>query len=173
MLIYIKGVRSKKTRERIRNSVKFYLTKLLGKRKRDNLSIFVNILSKSADGDTYGYCDPLGKNEKTGRDEYEITCVHQPKINPLKGNVYRTLAHELVHVKQFATGQMSRYIVTKKTSSGRRLTGTLWEGKVYTNSKYEDTDEGYYNSPWEIEAYGREVGLYRLWKHSMNEEEDL
>jgi hypothetical protein len=53
------------------------------------------------------------------------------------------------------------------------VTGTLWEGKIYSSSKYEDSEEGYYDSPWEIEAYGREVGLYRLWKQSMNEEEDL
>lgn len=173
MRIYIKGVRSKVTRDRIRSSAKFYLTKLMSKRSREKLSIFINVLDKSADDDTYGYCDPRGKNPKTGRDEYEITCVHQPKINPLKGNVYRNLAHELVHVKQFATGQMSRYIITQKTTSGRRLTGTLWEGKVYTNTKYEDSEEGYYSSPWEIEAYGREVGLYRLWKQSLGEEEDL
>ncbi len=172
MLIYVRGVKSKRIRDRIRSCAKFCLSKLLNKTKQKNLTVFINIKSK-AKAETYGFCNPLGKNIKTGRDEYEITCVHQPKIDPLQGNVYRTLAHELVHVKQFATGQMNRHIVTKKTSSGKGVTGTLWEGKIYSSSKYEDSEEGYYDSPWEIEAYGREVGLYRLWKQSMNEEEDL
>ena len=172
MLIYVRGVRSKNTRDRIRSCAKFCLNKLLSKRLRDKLTIYINVRTKMNDG-TYGFCDPLGKNTKNGRDEYELTCVHQPISNPIHGNVYRTLAHELVHVKQFATGQMNRHIITRKTTSGKRLTGTLWEGEVYSSAKYEDSEEGYYNSPWEIEAYGREVGLYRLWKQSIGEKEDL
>jgi hypothetical protein len=173
MLIYIKGTKSKAIQDRIRDSVKFYLSKLLTKNKRDKLTIYINVINKPVDDERYGYCDPLGKNPQNGRDEYEIECVHSPKADPIKGNVYKNLAHEMVHVKQFATGQMNRHIVTQKTSSGKRLTGTLWEGKIYSNAKFEDTDEGYYNSPWEIDAYGREVGLYRLWKQSRNEKEDL
>lgn len=173
MLIYIRGTKSKNVQAKIRDCVKFYLTKLLPKNKRDKLTIYINVKNKSIDGDRFGYCDPLGKNLETGRDEYEIECVHSPKSDPWKGNVYKNLAHEMVHVKQFTTGQMNRHLVTQKTSSGKRLTGTLWEGKVYSNAKYEDNDEGYYSSPWEIEAYGREIGLYRLWKQSRNEKEDL
>jgi len=172
MLIYIKGIRSEVVRKRMRSCIKFYLTKLVSKRIRNKLTIYVKVRNKADDG-TYGFCDPLGKNPSTGRDEYEVTCVHQPRINPLHGNVYRNLAHEMVHVKQFATGQMNRHIITQRTSSGKRLTGTLWEGKVYSSAKYEDSEEGYYDSPWEIEAYGREVGLYRLWKQSIDEKEDL
>ena len=173
MLVYINGIKSKEVQSRIRNCVKFYMGKLVSKKVRNKLTIYVNVQRKSIDGDRFGYCDPLGTNPETGRDEYDIEVVHSPKSDPWKGNVYKNLAHECVHVKQFATGQMNRNIVTQKTSSGKKLTGTLWEGKMYISSKYEETDEGYYNSPWEIDAYGREVGLYRLWKQSLNEKEDL
>ena len=57
-------------------------------------------------------------------------------------SVLQTLAHEMVHVKQHAYGE-----ITEKLNT--------WKGK-YVNCKKVD----YYNHPWEIEAYGREQGLF-------------
>jgi len=57
------------------------------------------------------------------------------------------LAHEMVHVKQFATGELVDY------SSGKTV---KWQGK---RMSVRD-DDGYWTLPWEIEAYGRQPGLY-------------
>lgn len=53
-----------------------------------------------------------------------------------------TLAHEMVHVKQRAKGQLKNHV----TRTGREV--TLWLGKEYKMD--------YYESPWEIEAFSRE-----------------
>tara|TARA_B110000908_G_scaffold63340_1_gene76989 strand:- start:1705 stop:2124 length:420 start_codon:yes stop_codon:yes gene_type:complete len=51
----------------------------------------------------------------------------------------RTLAHEMVHAKQYLRGEIN-------AAGG-------WKGKKPRNYKYE-------NQPWEKEAYSKEVGLY-------------
>lgn len=57
-----------------------------------------------------------------------------------------TIMHELVHVKQFARGEL-RFV--------ERGTGThRWQSKSLNADKLD-----YYDLPWEIEAHGREKGL--------------
>jgi hypothetical protein len=59
-----------------------------------------------------------------------------------------SVAHEMVHVKQFTRKELEH------TSSVNRQ---LWRGKKY------NTKNRYYDLPWEIEAYGRELGLFNRW----------
>ena len=54
----------------------------------------------------------------------------------------KCIAHEMVHVKQFALGELS-------------LDGTKWKKETVP------TDVDYYYEPCEIEAYGLEVGLWK------------
>lgn len=65
-------------------------------------------------------------------------------------NVFMDLAHELVHVKQYLKGEMRDY------SDG----SVKFMGKKY--SSFEMDDQLYFDFPGEIEAYGREVGLYEM-----------
>ena len=58
-----------------------------------------------------------------------------------------TLAHEMVHVKQYATGELRDAL--------RGPTLHRWRNKPY-DAKVVD----YCDHPWELEAYGREYGLY-------------
>lgn len=53
-----------------------------------------------------------------------------------------TIAHEMVHVKQYAKGQL-RY------QEEKRKVVPVWLGKFV-----KETD--YYSLPWELEAYGKE-----------------
>ena len=59
-----------------------------------------------------------------------------------------TVAHELVHVKQFAKGELYDSTVKDRTR---------WHGQWMKRTP------DYWDLPWEIEAYGREVGLYTRW----------
>lgn len=52
----------------------------------------------------------------------------------------RTLAHELIHARQFFAGQLSSDL-------------TAWKDKDYSKAKYED-------QPWEIEAHKYEDQLF-------------
>jgi len=71
-------------------------------------------------------------------------------------NLERTLemlAHEMVHVKQFATGELV------DNPGGKTV---KWMGKRVSVRD----DDGYWTLPWEIEAYGRQPGLYaRFCRH--------
>lgn len=68
-----------------------------------------------------------------------------------------TIMHELVHVKQYANSELFDYV------DGR----TRWKGSVYDNSK---DMESYYDSPWEIEAYGRTEGLWDMFNRKLKED---
>lgn len=61
-----------------------------------------------------------------------------------------TVCHEMVHVKQFAYNEIQEH----ESGNPARC---VWKGTEYemTGSKAD-----YYNSPWEMEAYGRENGIY-------------
>lgn len=60
-----------------------------------------------------------------------------------------TLAHEMVHVKQYARNEY-----TYASTEGKYK----WQGKKVNVDK---TD--YWELPWEIEAHGREIGLFVNW----------
>lgn len=71
-----------------------------------------------------------------------------------------SLAHELVHVKQWAKGE---YYQTMKNR------------RVYKyNNKYYNVDKvDYWDQPWEIEAHGRAIGLMVQWNRTLPEDRRL
>lgn len=175
MQILVKGTKSKRLKAKIQDAVNFYGRRLMSKKVRDKLKIFVDVDTRQNHRkDCYGECDPLGRNPKTGLKEFQIYVVHRPKSIPKeKNNIFRTLAHEMVHLKQYTTGELGAYLIATKSSSGKRLTATRWQGKLYKTREDDSDLNEYYDAPWEIEAYGREVGLYRRWRKSRGETEDL
>lgn len=63
-------------------------------------------------------------------------------------DIMEILAHEMVHLKQYLKGELQNFI----------LGHVIWKGTpmvIYT----DPTDWGYWNSPWEMEAFGRQQGL--------------
>lgn len=68
-------------------------------------------------------------------------------------NIISTIAHEMVHIKQLFRGELVM-----------NLTYSKWNGKSFP------INYDYFNAPWEIEAYGREVGLVHKYFNSMNKE---
>ena len=75
-------------------------------------------------------------------------------------NLLLCLAHELVHVKQYLKGELVQYKSGKCKYMGELM---LEESDVI--------DETYWNAKYEIEAYGREHGLYTMFKKSLTKEE--
>lgn len=82
----------------------------------------------------HGYCSELSDFE------YEVGVNVNIAENPLE-----TLAHELVHVYQYASGQMCDLALDK----------VLWRDKVYSQPD-DETSEDYWDLPWEVDA--REQG---------------
>ena len=70
----------------------------------------------------------------------------------------KTLGHEMVHVKQHAKNELVTGVMTL-TRGGFKMS-SKWQGELW---KPKSKEHAYYDSPWEIEAYGREVGLFQKW----------
>ena len=103
-----------------------------------NLSIKIIIREKL---DAGGFCDYEITGDSNPR-EFNIEILRTRK----KINMFKVLAHEMVHVKQHAKGEAKDKIKKDKYI-------TLWFGEKY------DDDTSYWDQPWEIEAYGLENSL--------------
>ena len=114
-----------------RSMVKFCIKTLMPRMK--TLDITVNLTSPNG---AMGYCLELDNNRS-----FEIEADKKLRLRKL----LETIAHEMVHVKQYARRELHPVHNT-------------WCGKTY-NPKTTD----YWDLPWEIEAHGREVGLFVRW----------
>lgn len=66
------------------------------------------------------------------------------------------LAHEMVHVRQYVTNEL--------VDHGKYCT---WKGKKF--KEFDPDTDDYYFSPWEVEAFGMQVGLYRLYMREIGQ----
>jgi hypothetical protein len=87
--------------------------------------------------DVYGYASVESTGKKNPR-EFLIE-IHS-KIGAT--DILKTIAHEMVHCKQYAYGELDETLMS-------------WKGK-----KVDSDTVNYYDHPWEIEAHGMEVGLF-------------
>jgi hypothetical protein len=141
MKIYIKGKCNHVTKKRIKNSIRFYANKLMTVRLTDKISIWVKCIHM--EGDEIATCTWLDDNRRPKEFEIEL------KNNISVRRTLMVLAHEMVHVKQYAKSELVDNLKKNAVS---------FKGKVYAHS--ETAEEKYWDSPWEIEAFGRELGLY-------------
>ena len=138
-----------KRKEWVQSLTAFALSKLVSKRLDNRLTIKVQLLKGLIDNNSvFGDCIYL--DECNGRPrEFLIRVDNSLRLRTL----LTTIAHELVHVKQWATGEMWEYSAIHST--------TRWKQKKIRTDK---TD--YWDLPWEIEAHGREIGLFVRWCES-------
>ncbi len=126
----------------IKKAVVFYAKYLLGAGKLyENIQLTV-IFEKFAENDNdYGYCDWVDDNHCSR--VFNITIDRSLS----KKETLLALAHEMVHLKQYAKGELKDIF--------RPMRMVKWHGDRYLHEKMD-----YWEQPWEIEAYGREKGLY-------------
>lgn len=77
----------------------------------------------------------------------------------------KTLAHEMVHLKQHAKNELQGGVMIP-TRGGLKMT-SKWMGEIWTPKRKE---HHYFDSPWEVEAYGKEVGLFQRYVAWKNEQ---
>lgn len=83
----------------------------------------------------------MGKAVDSGCGDYFVFL--NPKFTV--SDLCQTLAHEMVHIKQYVKGQLKL-----------KAKGVIWCGKMY---RWEDSPS-YVNRPWEIEAMKKETILH-------------
>ena len=147
MLISIGGYRSqnKKLKMLLEKAASFYGTKLMSRRLYNNieLSIVLTRKMKKKEG-CYGTCH-FEDNEWRPR-EFMIELDGGPRRS--LEMLLMTLAHEMIHLKQWARGEMQDY--------ARKPAMRRWKSKTYDVRKIDYADE-----PWEKEAYRLEEKLYK------------
>lgn len=88
-------------------------------------------------------------NNSIGKDPRDFFVEVDTSVR--KRTLLTAIAHEMVHIKQFALNEL----VEKRNGS------VVWKRKRLDNLDY-------YEQPWEIEAYGREAGLFVRWCEQNN-----
>ena len=120
------------------------------KRLRNNVSINVHLKHHEEGGEAMLSEDA---DRYRPRDFKVIIDHHQAEIDDYGRTrtdtewghtILRTLAHELVHVKQYLVGDLTW-----------RDKGMLWKGVMFAPEYLTDQLE----TPYEVEAYGKEKGL--------------
>jgi hypothetical protein len=132
-------------------AIDFYITDLLRKRKRLLNHITIELIIKPKPVDRAGtkawaWVEDSNTKPRSFIIETSSKDVYGKYVR--LGAMLENLAHECVHIKQWATGQMQERDTPQHT--------VWWE-----DYETEEThDDGYWELPWELDAYGRERGLY-------------
>lgn len=137
MKVNVTGSKNEKiTKKEIYCAAKFYGSLLMSKRLLKNLVVSINCGNT---GSYHGFIEFLDDNHRPK--EFLISV----RKDLPKRKLLITLAHEMVHVKQYAKGEL-KYLYKGGLDK--------WQGKIIARKTH------YFDKPWEIEAFGRELGLY-------------
>jgi hypothetical protein len=143
MNVNVYGTKSKRLIEQLTAATELFAYRLMHCRMADNLDIDIEI-------DRTLSCQGVCINEDNTRRSRHFTIQLR---NAPGDELIQTLAHEMVHLKQYAKNEH----VTVKNRTG---TENIWMGKPWRARKNENI---HYDAPWEVDAYGREVGLMAHW----------
>ena len=157
----------------VRKYARFVLDRLVRRGIQNKSRINIKILSEQELRDaadlldlkkykawcTYDGIDENGiKKFTVVLDQKHLNKRAKKPITRLK-NLLIDLGHELVHVKQYLNNEVFDY----KNGDVR------FKGLIFDASHYMD-EEKYYFSPWEVAAYGMELGLYKVFCNKLKEE---
>ena len=140
MKIKTKGS-NKAVRKLVELATSYYAEKLMGKRTINNLEINID-LKRNLTKDTGCEGTSIWEDESPWPKEFLIELDSSEKIR----NLLITLAHEMVHVKQWAKNEMHEYCKPDEVR--------------FNKIKFNMTEIDYWDYPWEIEAFGRQLGLF-------------
>lgn len=136
MQLSIVGCPEKKLfRPYVKRAALFYAESLLTKKVLENIYLQVKF---TKDIPVYGYAEITDYNVSGKPREFEIE-IHS---GIGAAEILKTLAHEMVHIKQYVYGETNDQL-------------SRWKG-----TKVDSDNLEYWVQPWEIEAHGMEVGLF-------------
>jgi len=140
--------RGSKQKQELSASLIDFVAEKLVPRLKDKLEINVEFITGLMKRE-YIYGDCIWEDEDYRPKEFTIRIDAGLDLR----NTLTTLAHEMVHVKQYARDEMKQ----------------LWASpKIRFDGRYYDIKTDYWDRPWEIEAHGREIGLFIRWAEKHN-----
>jgi len=132
------------TESLLREATRYYLNLLkLSEKTLSELEIWIDFTQKLPPKSA-GTSTPLLDNlsDQYPR-QFEICLDPKTGYRP----TLQTLAHELVHLEQCATGRRYHYV--------RENNLVRWDNDIVDENK-----SSYWDWPWEVEAHGKEVGMF-------------
>lgn len=134
----------------------FYASILLTKKRAEKIILYIDINPNITD-----MASCVCEEDKQSPNEFTITIRGDDDDD----DILRSLAHEMVHLKQHAKNELRTSLVLSK--GGKSKTVVKWHGKTVRFTKNEDR---YFDAPWEVEAYGREGSLYNRFLDSIEKD---
>ena len=118
-----------------------------------DLNKYISVDVDFTDLDVEGHCIDAGDGEFS---------IEIKKDLPMREKMI-VLMHELVHMKQHIAGELEfgGIIIGK---DGLKCKTTTWMG-----AEFDEEGTDYFDRPWEIEAFGRQLGLFIRWVESIDE----
>ena len=126
---------SKQERQLVEDAFYFVIEQLMPQKKNLDVEIWLTDMP---------YDDADGYHLHVDKYEHNI----ELQTGLIEEDLITALFHEMVHVKQYAQGELYE---------------SVKQGKHRWQGKWLPKDPEYWDRPWEIEAHGREVGLFVRW----------
>lgn len=147
MYVEIKRCKDQELSVKLEEAAAFYGSMVLSRQMNPYVEVEIKLLKSMRD---YGFCMCTDLVNAHGKPRsFEIAL----KSTLSEEDMFKTLAHEMIHVRQFATGQLAE-------------DHTRWcKIKI-------DEDTPYNDLPWEVEAVCMEVVLYANYTDWINSHAD-
>lgn len=139
MIVRVGGCKDQNVADELKRAALFFGRELLSRQMFSHIEVEINLTTTIRD---LGDCCITHYNDWNKARYFEIR-LRKPRSLPL---MIKTLAHEMVHLKQFAKGELND-------------DHTKWKG-FYIDSESID----YFDQPWEIEAASLEAVLYIMYE---------
>ena len=141
---------SNKLESYVISAVEFAMAKFFDVKDLDK---YISVDVDFTDLDVEGHCIDAGDGEFS---------IEIKKDLPMREKMI-VLMHELVHMKQHIAGELEfgGIIIGK---DGLKCKTTTWMG-----AEFDEEGTDYFDRPWEIEAFGRQLGLFIRWVESIGE----
>jgi len=140
MKFKIRNCPNKTLKKKLSNAIMFYSKELMHSSLVRNL--FVTLIIDRKMKDSYGECYISGMSDNLKPRRFVI------KLNPTDVDPLYSLAHQMIHVKQYAKGELSPC-------------HSKWKATSVNESKTE-----YVDLPWEKQAYRYDNKLYEQFKNN-------
>lgn len=144
-------------RRLVENFTTYAMDVLCGKRISRQCTVEINLIERLEQESGYlGFCSWTDEPYRSREFEVEVDANLHPRF------LLTTIAHELVHIKQYAKGEL-RCLVTAPNQRS-------WYGKRYDISNLTKFQQA--RLPWEVEARGLEEQIFVEWCEELGIEDD-
>jgi hypothetical protein len=171
MYITVRGANDRELTKWLKIATEYFAKQLMKPYLCDELNIHIKIQKNTINFETKADCMWDDFSEPPNPRIFNIRLGKEQKKN--YPYYFKSLAHEMVHVKQYAKNELDGIFGKNNThvwtGPDFKIPSEIYPKKdIFSRFHLDKNENDYYFQPWEIEAYGLEVGLvyYFVQKYS-------